>query len=475
LCCSDAVDPDLLPRQLLKSRQTWEANGDQDYHTVVSQDSAIEVQGGIAETRDPGAVGSWAQRRNLLLLFLGVGLAMAVVALPRRQTVSLVQRLAFLRGDVAKLIVFAVVVKAMMLGIGYLSYAAWENKNIENTNIYFSQQYLSQTIAPLRYADVTWYLELAKNGYEHRPFSSEKKANWAFYPLWPAMLWLGGQLTGNMFVFGIALSNILLLVSIVYLYKLISIDFEADIAYTTAALLIIFPTSYFFSRPGPEALFLFLSVASLYYAKRNRWIIAGILAALIAITRIQGVLLLPALLFIYFKAYTSSRRHDLGALSLLLVPISWCCFMGYLYFLTGNPLASFDIQKAWGNGSSYPFHPIVSYISEPSVISYYGWDLSLVSFIFVVGAVALTLMMIKDKSIPREYLIYTLLSMLIVVSKIDLNGSLRYILAIFPLYLMLSLIIRNRKDMYNLVFYAFASLQMFYVVSLIHYFNWAAN
>jgi len=389
--------------------------------------------------------------------------------------VPLLQRLAFLRSDIAKLIVFAIVVKAVMLGIGYLSYAASENKNIENTNIYFSQQYLNQTITPLRYADVTWYLELAENGYEHRPFSSEKKANWAFYPLWPAMLWLGGQLTGNMFMFGLAFSNILLLVSIVYLYKLISIDFESDIAHTTAALLIIFPSSYFFSRPGPEALFLFLSVASLYYAKRGRWIIAGILAALIAITRVQGILLLPVLLFIYFKAYTSSKRHDLGALSLLLVPISWCCFMAYMYFLTGNPLASFDIQKTWGNGSSYPFHPIVSYLSETSVISYYGWDLSPISFIFVLGAVTLAFMMIKDRSIPREHSIYSLLSMFIVVSKIDLNGSFRYIAPIFPLYLMLSLIIRNRKNMYNLIFYVFASLQLFYFVSLIHYFNWAAN
>src|SRR5207249_3750589 len=124
--------------------------------------------------------------------------------------------------------------------------------------------------------------------------------------------------------------------------------------------------------------------------------------------------------------------------------------------LTGNPLASFDIQKTWGNGFAYPFHPIVSYLSEPSIISYYGWDLSPVSFTFVLGAVALTIIMIKDRSIPREHLIYSLLSMFIVVSKIDLNGSLRYTIPILPLYLMLSLIIRNKRNVYNLIFYTFA-------------------
>ena len=69
------------------------------------------------------------------------------------------------------------------------------------------------------------------------------------------------------------------------------------------ALLLVafFPAALFFSAVYSESLFLLLSVGAVLAARQGRWAWAGALAALAALTRNSGVLLLVplALLFLY--------------------------------------------------------------------------------------------------------------------------------------------------------------------------------
>jgi hypothetical protein len=133
------------------------------------------------------------------------------------------------------------------------------------------------------------------------------------------------------------------------------------------------------------------------------------------------------------------------------------------------------MQKAWDNDLAFPFTAMAKYLLNPHLISYYGWDLAVVSFIFVLFAVILTVFMFRDPRIPGEYLLYTVLSIFFIVSRDNLTASLRFLLPVFPLFLLLAVWIHKRRTIYDFIVYVFASLQIFYFLSFIHYFNWAAN
>ena len=97
--------------------------------------------------------------------------------------------------------------------------------------------------------------------------------------------------------------------------------------------------------PLPESLFLLLTVASYYFAKSERWWLAGICGALASVTRTSGILLLPALAVLFWETYRpalqlrNARTWRKEALALLLVPLGLFAFMIYLHFLTGNAFA----------------------------------------------------------------------------------------------------------------------------------------
>lgn len=410
----------------------------------------------------------------LLLLIAGLGLTVGMIAVShKRPAFPIFRYLNYANSNLVKLVLFAIAIKLLVLFIGYLAYASYTQPNEELVD--FKLAYLKQIISSFNRGDVGAYMHIAQHGYERRPFTSDQQANWAFYPLWPVALKLGSLLSSKMLLWGILLCNTLFLLAMIFLYKLISLDFDEPIAMLTSVLLIIYPGSYFFSRPGPEALFMLLVVTSFYAAKKNHWLLAGLLASLAVLSRLQGLLLFFCLLYIYYKQYKLTKTHNPKVLSVLLIPIALLLFMAHLYRLTGNMFASFDIQEAWSQRLSYPFAAMVQFLSQPRIIDYGSWNLTPVSFILVFFAVVLTIMMIKQPEIPREYLLYTILNLYLVIARNTLQASLRFMLPVFPLFLILALVISKRQLLYNLVFFAFVALHLFYFVSFIQQYNWAGT
>ena len=378
-----------------------------------------------------------------------------------------------LYGELSKLLLFALACRLLLFSVAYLHAATTTNYNA--TFLPIRQAPLKQVIEPFRYSDVVWYMDIAENGYEHRSFTPYKKANWAFYPLWPLLLRVNNALFGEMLLSGIMLSTLFFMLAILLLYALIARDFDKEIARLSAVLVIVFPASYFCLRPGPESLFLFLVIASISSARSKLWPLAGFLGCLAALTRFQGVVLFFPLLFIYYKQYRKSGTHDMGVLSLLLIPAAQLGFMAYMFHLTGNPFASLLMQKTWGNHLMIPLTAMVNFILRPHLISYYGWDLAIVSFVFVLFFLALFALTFRVYPLPGEYILYAGLSLFFVVARDNMNGSLRYMLPIFPLFLALALLIKDRKWLHDGVIFGFSTLQLFYFLSFLQHYNWAAT
>ena len=87
------------------------------------------------------------------------------------------------------------------------------------------------------------------------------------------------------------ISNAASFFALLYLYKLVEHEYNRHVAHRAVFYVSIFPTAIFFSAVYTESLFLFLTVASFYYIRERRWVLAGVFGFFAALTRVEGVLL----------------------------------------------------------------------------------------------------------------------------------------------------------------------------------------
>jgi hypothetical protein len=291
-------------------------------------------------------------------------------------------------------------------------------------------------------ADINWYAGIAENGYERRRFDTETQHNWAFFPLFPLLWRAAASVTGELAVTGILLSNLFFFCALVLLHKTTrAFSFDTATADRAVFYLAAFPTSYFFSLPMTEALFLFLTVGSFYAARRRSWWLAGICGALASATRVTGILLLPALALLYWLTYRPDwRRRD--ALSLALVPVGLVSFMYYLYLVTGNPLAFKDILVTWGRSAGLFVVPLLQYLRHPLMIAI-PWDFKLLNFAAAVTALACGLVLLKRRQWTLAF--YTLASMVVALSSLLLQSQARYAMVVFPIFMVLAVAGRRAR------------------------------
>ncbi len=138
--------------------------------------------------------------------------------------------------------------------------------------------------------DGLWFLRIASAGYAVGDGSA------AFFPLYPLIVRgfsfaLGGHPLGAALI----VSNVSCLAAMVTVFRLTEFEFDARRARNTIVLMSLFPTAFFFLAPYTESLFLLLAAGSIYAARRERWILAGLLGALASLTRSVGLVLILVL------------------------------------------------------------------------------------------------------------------------------------------------------------------------------------
>lgn len=329
--------------------------------------------------------------------------------------------------------------------------------DLHNSNISLNQRNPIDVIRALTLgADSLWIITIAHDGYEKEPFNTTAQHTWAFFPLYPLLLRGASKVTGELPLTGIAISNVFLLLALILLYKT-ALEFGCDAAAAERTVLYValFPVSYFFSLAQTESLFLLLTVASLYWARKQAWWLAGIGGSLASATRFAGVFLLVPLGVIYWQSYRAfelasgpgnkrgeqagdwvRRRIRTNAGALLLVPLGLFAYMFYLKSITGNALAFSDIQVAWGHSPGFFWRPLLTYLSDPLRVSA-GWDFRLLNFAAAVAALVCAVVLLKR----REWALgsYALLSMLVPMSYQPLLQSFaRYVMVIFPVFFVLA-------------------------------------
>jgi Gpi18-like mannosyltransferase len=300
-------------------------------------------------------------------------------------------------------------------------------------------------------ADVNWYVGIAEHGYEQRPFNNDVPRNWAFFPLFPLLLHLAAFVTGEFVITGMALSHLCFLLALFMLHRVsLLFGLGADDADRCVFYLAVFPTSYFFSLPLPESLFLMLTVGSFYFAKREKWWLCGLCGLLASATRTSGVLLLPALALLYWEMYRPIKMGTRGtlrtlrkdSLALLLIPGGLLAFMVYLQVITGNAFAFKGAMAAWGRKAGFFFSPLYEYLHHPAEIAA-QWDFRLLNFLAVVVGLVCGVVLLKRRQFPLA--VFALLPLLVALSSALLQSQARYTMVVFPIYMTFAIWGRHPK------------------------------
>ncbi len=289
-------------------------------------------------------------------------------------------------------------------------------------------------------SDGGWYISVAQNGYEQKAFDNERAHNWAFFPLYPLAVRAAANLTGEFPLTAMALSNIFLLLALFVLHKTV-LAFGHDLATADRAVFYtsVFPTSYFFSLPWTSSLFLLMTTASFWAAKRERWYLAGAFAGLASATRYNGIFVFPALLILYCQSARPFKLRT-SALGLLLAPAGLMAFMAYLYTLTGNAFAFAEVQAAWKVRWGFFLQPLFGFLISPFALSE-GWNFRLLNFAAAVTALICGYVMIKRHESARAF--YTFISVIIPLSTVTLEAHARYAIALFPVFIILAVVGRS--------------------------------
>jgi Gpi18-like mannosyltransferase len=295
----------------------------------------------------------------------------------------------------------------------------------------------------------------------------------AFFPLLPLLIHgvafvLGGfrppaqlpihQAEQAPLVAGVLVVHVLFFLALWLLYRLVLHEFndqgtaERAILYTA-----IFPMALFYAVPYTEALFLLMSVAMFYFARRRSWVLAGLAVALASLSRSVGVVLIPVLAF---EVYLAWRNGELSrgqwaraAAGLLVAPSGMLLFMGHLWQRVGDPIAFVRIHEdVWGHERVFPLTTLyrgLLYIAQPGLtVEPAVYMRGLLNGLMLVAFIAIVALSVRRWR--RSYALYAVLLFAFTLSNpfVDqwvLHGQGRFLMVLFPIYMTLAVWGRNQR------------------------------
>jgi hypothetical protein len=197
--------------------------------------------------------------------------------------------------------------------------------------------------------DAGWYHGIASQGYV---YGAGGRNNLAFFPLYPMLMRAGGKLLGarqeDFYFAGIVVSWMAFAAAMLLLYQLARLDVDERAAVRAVLYAAIFPFAYFFGMVYSESLFLFSLVAATYAFRTKRWAWGAFAGAALTATRVTGVMALPGLAWIAWRAAGEKPRDRaiavLAAAGCLLGIGIYCA---YNYAVSGTPFAWYDAITHW--------------------------------------------------------------------------------------------------------------------------------
>lgn len=206
--------------------------------------------------------------------------------------------------------------------------------------------------------DGLWYLEIVRAGY---PSSipadityNQEEARAAFFPVFPWSVRAVDTVLPGGDVFAALTFNFLVgALSVVLVGVLARRLFSISVAARAMTLYAVFPGSFVLSFAYAEATMIVLACACFLLLLDERWLLAGLVAAVGTAARPNGIALVAAC--VVASAIAIKRNRDWASLlAVVLSPLGFLGFQWYVDDTAGESRAWFRVQReAWSEGTSF--------------------------------------------------------------------------------------------------------------------------
>jgi Gpi18-like mannosyltransferase len=315
--------------------------------------------------------------------------------------------------------------------------------------------------------DALNYQKLAQSGYSA---TGELKPLLVFYPLYPWIVRLFAFVTRDYLISALIVSTLASLVTAILLQRLVELDFSKELAQRAVWFLFIFPTSYFLHIGYTESLFLMLALGCVFAARKQRWALAGLLAALSSLTRANGLVLMPVLMVEAAHQYWTTRRWRW---SWLWIAVGGLGFGGYLLlnkYIAGEAFAFVPIRAQFFYISlAGPWTGVTSALGSMNRTPAEAEIIGTQEFLFIVLGFVCTL--VSWVKLRPSYSIWMTCNWLLVTSVTFISSIPRYTLTMFPVYILFAMLAKRR--VWLAVITVWSILYLSFFASLFAWGRWA--
>jgi len=315
--------------------------------------------------------------------------------------------------------------------------------------------------------DSAWYTQIAEKGYSYNPGYNSTIAYW---PLYPATIRIFHELTGVRYGWvAYYLSIVYSFLAVLVIYKLIRIDYGEKESFDFMLIWLLWPASYYLIAVYPESLFVLLTALSLYLARKKKWLLTGMMAGLLALTKPYGALIVPALFWEYIISEGGRWKilfKKINWLPLLLPVVSVFGFVYFNWIKFGNAWAFWVDEGTWGRSFS---NPISALMAEAQHYLFAGHILSSYNFPYLIYLASFTLSIVAFvmswKKVRKSYLLFSFLVLALALYSGTLTSWYRYMFMTFPIFIGPTLYLSDKKNL-KLAYLAVSIIFLIVIASL---------
>jgi hypothetical protein len=277
--------------------------------------------------------------------------------------------------------------------------------------------------------DTLWYLNIASNGYD-RPAAT------VFYPMYPFLIRCLSWVTREPTAAALIISTVACFFLLWGIQELARLDWPGAEAWALAVFA-LWPASFILLAAYPDSLLIGLAVWSIYFARMNRWWLAGILACAAGLTKAAGVLVVIPL-----SVLILSNRRWKALPALAIAPTGFLAYTIWLK-LSGFPSSNAVYARFWSTQLSMPWQTLID--AFPPVFRDGDWliALNLAPVLFCLGV------LFFYRNLRLDYRVFTAACLILFLIKHTdplLQSTPRYVLLAFPVFLCWATWIKRRTS-----------------------------
>ncbi len=308
--------------------------------------------------------------------------------------------------------------------------------------------------------DGLWYRRLANHGYPTQV--SHEQTTLGFFPLYPALMWLGAHLfkgSGASIkaytVVGLVISAIGGLVATVLVQRLGTGWWGESAGRRAAVFFCVFPGSVVFSMVYAEGVLIPLAAGCILALERRRWILAGLLAGIATASEPEALVLVLVCLVAACREFRRLGWGDRRARRSLLAPLlsltGVVAVASFFWAWTGTPFANLIAQHEGWKEKTDPFalvHTLsvllsqisLKHFNQPTINA--NLPIGLLGALFLV--VALVLLYRSRRQVSIEAIVWTAGISFLALTSEYVPPNPRLLITAFPAVMMVGRYVKGR-------------------------------